>query len=198
MMRVVNPLNEFFSRVNVGFSGRAAKLSKTLCDDDHEYVSIVEIKFCACFNLISFNFFSIAGARLHGVWDRAAYQGRLPGKKYDSLVAQKPHHHPPPPPPPPPHRRHLNGHDGCRRPSPTSSQTRWEQRNAFGRTCARWARHPWRGSSWWWWWWWWSGLIKMRSWLGTQFMTFLLIARILTFRDKKVPYLNISPKSTVF
>ena len=59
MMRVVNPLNEFFSRVNVGFSGRAAKLSKTLCDDDHEYVSIVEIKFCACFNLISFNFFQL-------------------------------------------------------------------------------------------------------------------------------------------
>ena len=59
MMRVVNPLNEFFSRVNVGFSGRAAKLSKTLCDDDHEYVSVVEIKFCACFNLISFNFFQL-------------------------------------------------------------------------------------------------------------------------------------------
>ena len=53
------PSNWVFSRVNVGFSGRAAKLSKTLCDDDHEYVSIVEIEFCACFNLISFNFFQL-------------------------------------------------------------------------------------------------------------------------------------------
>ena len=95
---------------------------------------LLKLLFCMCFNLIYVLICQSAGARLHGVWDRAAYQGRLPGKKYDSLVAQKPHHHPPPPPP---HRRHLNGHDGCRRPSPTSSQTRWEQRNAFGRTCAR-------------------------------------------------------------
>ena len=38
-----------------------------------------------------------------------------------------------------------------------------------------------------------SGLIKIRSRLGTQFMAFFrLIARILTFRDKKVPYVNVS------
>ena len=38
-----------------------------------------------------------------------------------------------------------------------------------------------------------AGLIKIRSRLGTQFMAFFrLIARILTFRDKKVPYVNVS------
>ena len=53
----------------------------------------------------------------------------------------------------------------------------------------------------------WAGLIKMRSWLGTQFMAFFwLIARILTFRDKKyrmltfrqkVPYFNVSRQNRV-
>ena len=52
-----------------------------------------------------------------------------------------------------------------------------------------------------------AGLIKMRSYLGTQFMTFFrLIARILTLRDKKyrmltfrqkVPYFNVSRQNRV-
>ena len=52
-----------------------------------------------------------------------------------------------------------------------------------------------------------TGLIKMRSWLGTRFMTFFrLIVRILTFRDKKyriltfcqkVPYFNVLRQNRV-
>ena len=40
--------NEFFSRVNDWFSGRAAKLTKTLCNDDDDGDDDLIIKTCRC------------------------------------------------------------------------------------------------------------------------------------------------------